>query len=307
MLGIHSALSPIRALPRIHLRLFHLAANLRNFILLNFVLIAAACSGESDPPGQAEDPSFSQWALPHRLREISGLALSSDERLFAVTDEEAVVYELDFQNGGIVKAFALGRPTLRGDFEGIAILDNTFWLMTSDGELYATREGSDGERVNYQRHDTDLGDQCEFEGLAAIPVRNSLALICKQARKQKGLRIFEWTVAGAELQKAAEIDLREKAMEKAIGRDRVNPSGLAYAEAADNWLVVAAKQNAIFELSRDGEEIDVIMRLDPGRHRQAEGIAVTSDGRLLVADEGGNGRARLAVYQIEDWEIKLID
>jgi len=38
------------------------------------------------------------------------------------------------------------------------------------------------------------------------------------------------------------------------------------------------------------------MRLDKKRHRQAEGIAVTQDGLLIIADEAGKGRARLSVY-----------
>ena len=47
---------------------------------------------------ESRDPdAFVQWKLPGRLREISGLALTSDERLFAVADEKAIVYELDYQ------------------------------------------------------------------------------------------------------------------------------------------------------------------------------------------------------------------
>jgi hypothetical protein len=49
---------------------------------------------------------------------------------------------------------------------------------------------------------------------------------------------------------------------------------------------------------------DVIMRLDAERHRQAEGIEITRDGRLLIADEGGRGRARLAVYRLDNGNNK---
>ena len=259
------------------------------------ICLAVTCSGDVTARSlEVEDGSLVQWALPDKLREISGLALTTDERLLAVTDEEAIIYELDYATGHLVKAFALGDPTIRGDFEGIAFLNGMVWLMTSDGALFATREGADGERVEYERYETDLGDKCELEGLAEDASAGSLLLICKRAKKK--LRVFEWTADGANLREE-DIKLPEKAMRKAIDSKHVNPSGLTIDTRTGNWLVVAAQQHALFELSPDGDLIDVILRLDEDRHRQAEGIAITGDGRLLIADEGGKGQARLAIYQ----------
>jgi uncharacterized protein YjiK len=99
-----------------------------------------------------------------------------------------------------------------------------------------------------------------------------------------------------EIHRVSDFALPIKDMKKAVDRKQINPSGLAVAPVTGNWLVLAAKQYAIFELSHEGEFIDVIMRLDKKRHRQAEGIAVTQDGLLIIADEAGKGRARLSVY-----------
>jgi uncharacterized protein YjiK len=275
---------------------------LRLIIPACIVFLAVACSNEAPPPAAAapaaapEAEDFRQWALPDKLREISGLALTSDERLLAVTDEQAIVYELDYETGKLVKAFALGRPVVSGDFEGIAVLNDVVWLMTSKGELFAAREGENGERVEYDYYDTKLGKQCELEGLAEVTSRNSVALICKEARKKKKQRVFEWSLVNGSFEQIAEFDLPAKAMEDAVGKKKVRPSGLTMNPDTGNWIVVAARQHAVFEVGGDGEFIDVIMRLDPDRHRQAEGIAVTRDGRLIIADEAGNGRARLSVY-----------
>lgn len=261
-------------------------------------LFATACQS-----GQPDDSDVVQWRLPDKLREISGLALTDDERLLAVTDEEAIVYEIDYQDGGLVKAFALGNPTVRGDFEGIAVLNGMVWLLTSNGRLYTFREGADGERVPYERTNTDLGDECEFEGLAAESRTGRLLLVCKESKKKKkGLRIFEWLAAGDKDQKATEIELDEDALEHSIDRKQVNPSGIAISPATGNRIVVAAKQRAVFELTRGGRLIDVILRLDAGRHEQPEGVVVTEDGRLIIADEAGSGAARLAIYSPEQQE-----
>lgn len=274
------------------------------FVLTGSLLLLVACSGGEpnvaeapeapQPPEIPEDETFRQWALPSRLHEISGLALTEDERLLAVTDEVAVVFELDYESGRLVKTYALGNPTVRGDFEGIAVLGDKVWLMTSDGELYSSVESADGERVGYERYKTGIGKDCELEGLVALEDSESLALICKDERKKKKLRIYVWTPASGEIE---DIKLPEKAMEDAVGRKQVKPSGIAVDPGSGDFIVVAARQHAIFRLSRDADKVDVIMRLDPKRHSQAEGITVTRDGRMIVADEGGNGRPRLAVYR----------
>ena len=80
--------------------------------------------------------SMKQWRLPDRLNEISGLALTSNGRLFAVGDEVAIIYELDYDRGRIVKRFALGKPVVKGDFEGIAVVDDLIYLTTSAGRVY---------------------------------------------------------------------------------------------------------------------------------------------------------------------------
>src|SRR5262245_54963359 len=58
-----------------------------------------------------------QIQLPQRLREISGLAVTPDGRLFAHGDERAALYEIDPERGRILKSFSLN---VRGDFEGLA-------------------------------------------------------------------------------------------------------------------------------------------------------------------------------------------
>lgn len=264
--------------------------------LLSF--FAVACQS-----GQPGDSDIVQWQLPDKLREISGLALTSDERLLAVTDEEGIVYEIDYLRGGLVKAFAIGDPTVRGDFEGIAVLDDKVWLLTSNARLYSFPEGMDGERVAYERVNTDLGDECEFEGLTAEARTGMLLLICKESKKKKkGLRIFEWNAAGDKNQNPTEIELDEDAMAAGIDRKRVSPSGVAINPTTENRIVVAARQRAVFELAQDGKMINVILQLDANRHEQPEGIVVTQDGRLLIADEAGIGAAKLAVYSPEQQE-----
>jgi len=256
-------------------------------------LLSAACDS-ADLATTANDP-FVQWVLPDKLHEISGLALTADQRLFSVTDEEAIVYELDYHTGKLVKAFAIGQPTVRADFEGIAVLNDTIWIMTSDGDLYSFLEGADGQRVPYEKHRFAFDSKCELEGLAADTSRNALILACKDAKKRKNRQIFVWSMSGEPL----EFRIPEEAMADLIGTKRVNLSAIEVDPDSGNWFVLAAKQKALFELSGEGKLVGLVMRLDASRHSQPEGLAITSDGDLLVADEAGAGPATLAVYRMD--------
>ncbi|MGH8223516.1 MAG: hypothetical protein ACREQZ_11140, partial [Woeseiaceae bacterium] len=153
-----------------------------------------------------------QWKLPNRLNEISGLALTPDDRLFAIEDETAVIYEIDNDEGRLIKAFAFGNPVLRGDFEGIAWVDGMLYVTDSRGVLLIGAERADGERVVPSRVDTGLGRECEIEGLADDPENAVLLFVCKDLVRASSLRapvIFEWSIAERRVNRSIELPLRE--------------------------------------------------------------------------------------------------
>jgi uncharacterized protein YjiK len=240
----------------------------------------------------------SQWRLPDKLNEISGLALTGDGRLLAVTDESAIVYELDPFEGRLVKAFALGEPTVRGDFEGIAWSAERVWLVTSDGAIYESAEGRDGERMAFQKYPTGLGERCEIEGLAYRGVDAMLLILCKKIKKKaglEGLAIFAWSTSSRSTAPEQTLALPDRDIAAALRTNRFNPSGIAIAEPDGHLLIVAARQHAVIELDATGKLVATRV-LPLGVHRQAEGIEILPSGDILIADEGGGHKARLAIY-----------
>ena len=117
--------------------------------------------------------------LPNILQELSGLAMTKDGRLFGHNDEKADVYQINPDNGKIVKSFSLGKKTLKKDFEGIAIVDDLFYLVTSDGDLYKFKEGEDKSEVSYKKYETRLSSKNDVEGLCYDPDTETLLLACK--------------------------------------------------------------------------------------------------------------------------------
>jgi uncharacterized protein YjiK len=272
-------------------------------LLSNDALAQIAAAGSTLDRYEFSAETSQQWRLPDKLNEISGLALTADGRLLAVTDEAAIVYELDYSGARLVKAFALGEPTIRGDFEGIAASDSRVWLVTSEGVIYETAEGEDGERVAYHEYRTGAGKSCEIEGLTYRRSDGMLLLLCKNIKKKSGLEslaIFAWSTSSRKIVGARTISLPDRDIATALRMTRLNPSGIAIEEESGNLLIVAARQRAVIALDAGGSLLSARVLPLAARHRQAEGIAILPSGDILIADEGGGHRARLAIYSPSD-------
>ena len=62
------------------------------------------------------------------------------------------------------------------------------------------------------------------------------------------------------------------------------------------YFIVAARQSVLIEVQPDGVVLGV-MQLGRRQHPKSEGIAIGIDGRLFLADEGQNRRARITAYR----------
>lgn len=275
-------------------------------LVVAFLSLLSACSLASESTSSQsigrfalDEDSLQQWKLPKKLKEISGLALTSDDRLFAVNDEKAVIYELDYQQGRIRKAFALGSPIARADFEGIAVLDGVFYLVSSNGLVYVAAEGNDGDQVEYDVYQTGLGKFCEIEGLAPDRQSGTLLLSCKKSRgKNQGgkFAIFVWSPGTGRVLHDREIAIPEDEIARKVRKKNIRPSAIVRDPETGHLFGIAGPERAIFELTPNGELIDAIILPLADRHRQPEGIEITGSSKLLIADEGGKKKARLSVY-----------
>ncbi len=86
-----------------------------------------------------------QLKLSSYLKEISGLAAAEDGRIFTHDDERGIVYQLNYKEGKIVKRFSIGKKIPNRDFEGIAIVKDEFYLITSSGNIYEFKEAGNGK------------------------------------------------------------------------------------------------------------------------------------------------------------------
>jgi uncharacterized protein YjiK len=239
-----------------------------------------------------------QARLPHSLREISDLSVSADGRVFAVNDERGIVFELDGRRGTVVKSFSLGAPAIRGDFEGLTIVDGRFFLITSEGRLYETREGEDRAAVAYTSYDTGLRAKCEIEGLTYEPSDRSLIIACKRPY-DPALRgfvtLFRWSIDRKGLATQPRISIPLEEVIRGTGAKGFSASAVVREPSTGHYVAVAGPQRVIAEFTPAGAAV-AARQLHRRTHRQPEGIAFLGDSAVLISDEGGAGSATLTLY-----------
>ena len=252
----------------------------------------------SSDSGQGGDKPIARWVLPRHLAEISGLALTPDGRLFAHNDEMGRVVELDYRRGVVLKHFLLGNAPVRADFEGITVAGQRLFLLASDGRLFEFKEGADGARVPYTVHDTRLGHECEFEGVAYDPAIEALLLACKNVYKKSlvgSLVIYRWALGAGNSEKLPPLSIP---LERVIGSNRwkgLHPSDITIDPRNGHYVLVSAQEEALIELTPSGEVVSA--RSLPGGHAHTEGVAITKDGILIISDEAGKSSAAITLYR----------
>ncbi|MEO6446191.1 MAG: SdiA-regulated domain-containing protein [Gemmatimonadaceae bacterium] len=254
----------------------------------------------------AREP-LAHWVLPPSLSEISGIAVLADGRLVAHDDERARVAVIDPQRGVVLKEFYVGSKGLQGDFEGITVAGEDIYLMTSTGELYLFREGNDRAEVPFEKFDLKLGKECEFEGVAYDPTGQQLIMPCKHI----GVKGFKADVMLYRIALPLSRQLQVTRLTIPIAEFQLthkwkglHPTDITRHPTTGNYVLVAAPERALMEITPDG----TVVRAIPlsGAHRQAEGVAISRDGGvLIISDEANAGPATITLYRWPPAEFLL--
>jgi len=256
--------------------------------LLLAALFVAGCDNAPESDG------LMQLKLPSALREISGLAVTTDGALLAVADEKAHVFRISFDPVTIERFTKFGDPAKKGDFEGITLLHDDLYLVTSNGVLW--QKQLTAAPKDYTKIKTGLGKQCEIEGLTAWPERQWLLLLCKKSRHKNTrgqLTVYAWSAARQQLLDKPFIQLNYRE----AGLPKLSPSGITLSNDTQQFIIVAAKEQSYLTLNLDGSVSRWGQLPDAGNHRQAEGIAITPGNTVYIADEGKTSRGTITRYE----------
>jgi hypothetical protein len=270
---------------------------LRSTPLLVVILIGTAFAPGQDPPKSRLASCVARpdgrWALPAQLAEVSGLAVEGSSTALAHGDEVGRVYRVTPEAGATLAAVLEGEP--KDDFEGIALAGRRLVLSTSSGRLYVGDWLPRSRVVAHRVIETRLGRGCELEGLAWDPAHGALLLPCKRFKgrgRAPGIVIRRWHLTrGVAL---PDVVVPAATVTRA-GLGDFRPSAIEVDSRTGNWLLLSARPAILLEITPAGILVRT-GRLAKG-HRQAEGLALTSGGDLLVADEAAGREALVTRYR----------
>ena len=188
--------------------------------------------------------------LPAELAEMSGLAFTEDGRLLAHGDERAVIYQIEFPGGKVVKRFAIGDAggPLVGDFEDIQVVGDRVFLVTSAGVLVEATEGRDGQTVPVLRRTRGLGGACEVEGLSWDQDSSSMLLLCKQTsgkRWKDQLVILAVNPATGEFEPEPRLTVSYADLKRATGVKGFAGSAMVRHPSTGSLILVSGPERAV--------------------------------------------------------------
>lgn len=226
---------------------------------------------EHNFPYQFDKPELA-IDLDKDLNEISGLCFTSDSNLLAINDEQGIVYS--FQSPEFKSQQWIDFKK-KGDFEGIANLNDLVYVLKSDGDIYEVQSNGSFEQYESFKKGYD------FEGLCLNRDSTTLLLACKKHRDKKK---DEWVWI-------YEFDLKQKKLKKEV-YCKINkadlypffrPSGIAINNLGEIFLI-SATANALIEIDEEGKLLRSV-QFPELQFPQMEGICFDSNNGLYLASE----------------------
>lgn len=248
-----------------------------------------------------------RYILPLQLREISGLAYHNG-KILCVQDEGADIYTFDPETKKVTGSYTFGQ---KGDFEDIAVVKNTAYLLKSNGNLLEITNFAGESEVSV--HDTPLGPQNDTEGVAYHARSNSLLISCKgypdtgKNNRYKGSKTaYSFDLINHRLSEdpVLVINLRDpaffsdsivfKKFRRSAARipeiDGFQPSGLTINPITGDIYIISSAGRLILIINNEGKVTSYGL-LPMNIYTQPEGICFSPTGDLYISNEGrgGNG------------------
>jgi len=243
-----------------------------------------------------------QYKLSAYLKEISGLAATEDGRIFTHDDERGIVYQLNYKNGKILKRFSIANKIPDRDFEGIAIADALYYLITSSGDIYEFNETGNGKFSKSKIYRTGLTVSNNIEGLCYDTSTNSLLIACKgfPGKKLKGYRaVYSYELKGKKLIPEPRFLLPLNHLDKRYKFRNFSPSAIEYNSATGTFFILSSHVKALIEVSPEGKILNGIS-LSGKMHTQPEGLTFTKDMKMIISDEGRGGHSTITIYSLKE-------
>lgn len=264
------------------------------FLILIFITVDIGCNNaikEVDSPAAYDFSKPEKLIMSEGLQEISGLAFKNlnPKTIYSIQDEDGRVFS---QKWGIKKAVNT-KFASKGDYEDLAILADSVFVLKSNGTLYGLPISEIGKKDTEKVKEwKKLMPKGEFESLCADDAANELIVLCKNcdADKKKNETtgyVLRYDKAKREVELDRKFELNLKPIER-LGialKHGLRASALSRNPVTKEWYILSSV-NKILVVADSDWQIKSVYRLSSVTFNQPEGLAFDKDQNLYISNEG---------------------
>jgi len=246
-----------------------------------------------------------KYKLVEELNEISGLGFYSDSTLACIQDEKGHLYFYNLEKNKIIREEDFGS---KGDYEGVEIIDQTAYVLKSNGNVYHFDifEDDIGEVSEIE---TDLSSSNDTEGLAFNHASNQVLIICKNKNDTKNFETDDFAIYSIEwpenkFNKTPAITYSNEKLRHALDDHDLDkkkhlpfkPSAIAVHPITDDIIILSSVGKLMVVLDQSGQ-IKNVSPLKRSVFSQPEGICFDQSGVMYISNEGRGKSGDILQFQ----------
>lgn len=263
---------------------------------------AVATNNGGPKPLLPEDKK--EWAMPKELKEISANVFVDDVRMACIQDNDGIIYIYNLQTENIDEQIPFAD---KGDYEGLALVRNIYYVLRSDGVLFEVQPQK-GKAPLVKTYETPLKAENETESVCFDNDNNRLLVAVKtkdlHEKDKKGIYAFDLTTkqmsttAVVYIESKVGIDDneenngkgRKKKKEKAV----IKPSDIAIQPSTKDFYILDGPSARLFITDAKGN-IKSRFELDRNILPQPEGICFSKSGDIYISSEANKNKHGMIV------------
>jgi co-chaperonin GroES (HSP10) len=271
-----------------------------SFAFLASMVFVTAAAGCNDSAGKDEtklesslshdaaspDKAILQvWELPAELLEISANVLVDEKRMACIQDNKGIIYIYNLDSKSVENKIEFAG---KGDYEGLAYVNKTFYVLRSDGFIFEVETGS-GSSPSVKTYDLPFDATNDTESLFYDKTKNRLLVAVKEkdltAADSKGVYSFDLATKKMNTNAIMQIGNSNSDSKKKKKTDRIKPSDLAINPSTGEVYILNGPQSELLIATSKGE-ITKTIQLNKSVFPQPEGLCFTPSGGLYISSEG---------------------
>ena len=240
-----------------------------------------------------------EWKMPKELKEISANVFVDDVRMACIQDNDGIIFIYNLQSESVDETIEFAG---KGDYEGLALVRSTYFVLRSDGMLYEVQPQK-GKAPHVKTYELPLKAENETESICFDSDYNRLLVAVKtkdlHEKDKKGIYAFDLktkqmsTTAVCYIDDKVSVDDNEekngKGKKKKKEKTEIKPSEIAIQPATRDFFILDGPSARLFITDPKGN-IKSRYELDRNILPQPEGICFSKSGEIYISSEANKNK-----------------